>query len=464
MKADLVEIDAIPSTVARLRETFDSGRTRPLQFRQQQLAALARFIKEREREIQQALRDDLGKPALESSVIEISFVANELAFIRKRLRSWMKPERVPTTLIAQPGRSRIYREPLGVALIIGPWNYPVQLTLAPLMGAIAAGNCAVLKPSELAPATSALLARFIPQYLDRDCVQVVEGGAAEASALLAERFDHIFYTGGCAVGRIVMEAAAKHLTPVTLELGGKSPCIVDEHADIAVAARRILWGKFLNAGQTCVAPDYVLVHEKVESELLSRMKQTVRDFYGDDPRTSSDFARIINPRHYRRLMNLLPGSGEILVGGNGTEDERYFAPTILRNVPPDAPVMAEEIFGPILPVLKVKDIDEAIAFVNQRPKPLALYLFTKKRQVRARVLDRTSSGAALVNHTCMHAIVPALPFGGVGSSGMGAYHGRQTFETFSHRKAVLIKPAGLDLPILYPPYSKFKEKCIRCLI
>jgi aldehyde dehydrogenase (NAD+) len=464
MQENVIEIDTIPSTVARLRESFDSGRTRPLQFRQQQLAGLALFVREREREIQQALREDLGKPALESSAIEISFIANELAFIRKRLRSWMKPERVPTALIAQPGRSRIYREPLGVVLIIGPWNYPIQLTLAPLMGAIAAGNCTVLKPSELAPATSTLLARFIPQYLDSDSVQVIEGGPTAASALLAERFDHIFYTGGSAVGRIVMEAAARHLTPVTLELGGKSPCIVDEHAEIAVAARRILWGKLLNAGQTCVAPDYVLVHQNVESELLSRMKHTLRDFFGNDPRNSPDLARIINLRHYRRLMDLLSNSGDILIGGNGNEDERYFAPTILYNVPPDSPVMAEEIFGPILPVLRVKNIDEAVAFVNQRPKPLALYLFTKDPKMRTRVLERTSSGAALLNHTCMHAVVPALPFGGVGSSGMGAYHGKATFETFSHKKAVLIKPAGLDIPILYPPYNKTKETWIRRLL
>jgi aldehyde dehydrogenase (NAD+) len=464
MQQNVVEINVIPSTVARLRRSFDHGRTRPLQFRQQQLAALARLLKEREREIQQALGDDLGKPALESSVIEISLVANELAFTRKRLRSWIRPERVSTPFIVQPGKSRILREPLGVALIIAPWNYPVQLALTPLIGAIAAGNCAVLKPSELAPATSALLARFIPQYLDNDCVQVVEGGPAEANAILAERFDYIFYTGGSSVGRIVMEAAAKHLTPVTLELGGKSPCIVDEHTDLAVAARRILWGKFLNAGQTCIAPDYVLVHEKVESELLARMKQTVHDFFGDDPQKSPDFARIVNLRHYRRLMNLLPGSGEILVGGSGNEDERYFEPTILHQVPPDSPAMMEEIFGPILPVLKVKNIDEAIAFVNQRPKPLALYLFTKDSQVRSRVLERTSSGAALVNHTCMHAVVPSLPFGGVGSSGMGAYHGKTTFETFSHRKAVLLKPAGLDVPIMYPPYTKFKQKWIRRLM
>ncbi len=464
MQPKVVEINVVSSTVEHLRESFDSGQTRSLEARQRQLAGLARFVHEREREMQQALHDDLGKPALEAYVAEISFIANELAFTSKRLRSWMKPERVPTPLAAQPGRSRIYREPLGVVLIVGSWNYPLQLTLGPLLGAIAAGNCVVLKPSELAPATSALLARFIPQYVDNDWVRVVEGGPSETGALLAERFDHIFYTGGSTVARIVMQAAAKHLTPVTLELGGKSPCLVDEDADIAVAARRIVWGKFMNAGQTCIAPDYVLVHENVEGQLLSRMKQTVHDFYGDNPAASPDFARIVNPRHHRRLMNLLPGSGQILVGGGGDESERYIEPTILHDVPPDAPIMAEEIFGPILPVLKVKNIDEAIAFVNQRPKPLALYFFTRHEQTRARVLDRTSSGAAVVNHTCVHPIIPSLPFGGVGPSGMGAYHGKATFETFSHRKAVLLKPAGMDLPILYPPYDKKKQKWLRRLL
>ena len=428
------------------------------------MAGIARLLREREREVQQVLREDLGKPALEASATEISYVARELALIGRRLPSWMKPERVPTPLLAQPGKSRIHREPLGVVLIIAPWNYPLQLALLPLIGAIAAGNCAILKPSELAPATSAFLARNLPRYVDSECVQVVEGGAGETTALLAERFDHIFYTGGGAVGRIVMEAAAKHLTPVTLELGGKSPCIVDQNTNIEVAARRILWGKFLNAGQTCIAPDYVLAHERIASALLSSMRQTLREFFGADPRTSPDYARIVNIHHYRRLMKLLPGSGEILAGGDGIEGELYLAPTILQDVPANAPVMADEIFGPILPVLKIKNIDEALAFVNGRPKPLALYLFSDDDRVRARVLDGTSSGAITVNHTCMHAAVPALPFGGIGASGMGAYHGKATFDTFSHRKAVLVKPTRLDLRLLYPPYDKTKEKWIRRLL
>jgi aldehyde dehydrogenase (NAD+) len=456
--------ESAPALVARLRAAFDAGRTRPLAFRQQQLAGLARFLRERERDIQEALHQDLGRPPLEAFTGDIAHPANELAFVRKHLARWVRPERVRTPLAMQPGKSYIYREPLGVVLIIAPWNYPVQLVLVPLIGALAAGNCVVLKPSEIAPATSALLARWLPQYLDGDCMRVVEGGVPETTALLAERFDHIFYTGSGTVGRIVMEAAAKHLTPVTLELGGKSPCIVDQSTDLDVTARRIVWGKFYNAGQTCIAPDYLLAHEAVEDALLCRLKQTVRDFYGDDPRASPDYGRVVNVRHHRRLMGLLPGSGEVVTGGEASEAERYLAPTILRDVPADAAVMSEEIFGPILPVLRVQSIDEAVAFVNARPKPLALYLFTRDGEVRRRVLERTSSGGALVNHISLHVGVPSLPFGGVGASGMGAYHGKASFETFSHRKSVLVKPTWLDPRLIYPPYNETKEKWIRRLL
>jgi aldehyde dehydrogenase (NAD+) len=450
--------------VARMRASFNSGRTRPLEYRLEQLAGIARFLKEREAEIEQAIHRDLGRPALEVYSSEVAFIASELALVRKKLASWMKPQRVLTSLVGQPGKSLIYREPLGVVLIIGPWNYPLQLVLVPLLGAIAAGNCAIVKPSEVAPATSELLAARLNDYVDPQCAQVVMGGVTETTELLAERFDHIFYTGNATVGRVVMEAAAKNLTPVTLELGGKCPCIVDRQTDLPVAARRIVWGKFYNAGQTCVAPDYVIVHQAVEEALVSHMKETVRDFFGADPRSSPDYGRIVNARHHRRLMKLIPGSGEVVAGGNADENERYIAPTILRNVSPDAPVMADEIFGPILPVLAVRDIEQAISFVNQRPKPLALYLFSNDPLVQQTVLERTSSGGATVNHTLIHLTVPALPFGGVGASGMGAYHGRATFETFSHRKSVLVKPTWLDPSIFYPPYNNFKKKWIRRIL
>ncbi len=452
------------SVVSQLRTAFESGHTRPLKDRRRQLEGLLRFLKEREPEIEAALRADLGRPSIEVYPTEIAFAAGEISLALRKLKSWSKPTRVPTALVGQPGRSWIYHEPLGVVLIIGPWNYPVQLVLVPLMGAIAAGNCAIVKPSEVAPATSDLLARYLPAYVSPQCAAVVEGGVKETTELLAQRFDYIFYTGNCTVGRIVMEAAAKNLTPVTLELGGKSPCIVDQNVDLEVAARRILWGKFFNAGQTCVAPDYVLAHEAIEEELLACMQKTLVDFFGDDPRTSADFGRIVNARHHRRLMKVLPGGGDLVAGGYADENERYLAPTILRNVPADSPVMADEIFGPILPVLKVKDIGQAIAFINARPKPLALYLFSRDDRAQERVLEQTSSGGVTINHTLLHVAVPSLPFGGVGASGLGAYHGRASFETFSHRKSVLKKPTWFDPWFFYPPYNDSKRKWMRRMI
>jgi aldehyde dehydrogenase (NAD+) len=450
--------------LARLRASFEQGRTRNLVFRREQLAGIVRFLKERERDIEAALHADMGRPCFEVYPGEIAFMASEAALASRKLRAWARPKRVATALAAQPGRSWIYPEPLGVVLIIGAWNYPLQLLLVPLVGALAAGNCAVLKPSEVAPATSALAAEQLPKYLDPDCVAVVEGGVPVTTALLTERFDYIFYTGSGTVARVVMQAAAEHLTPVTLELGGKSPCIVDRQVAINTAARRIAWGKFFNAGQTCVAPDYILAHEAIEETFSARLKQVVEDFFGPDPRQSPDFGRIVSAPHHRRLTKLLDGSGEIFAGGQADEDQRYIAPTILRNVPPDARVMSEEIFGPILPVLKVKDMGAAISFVNARPKPLALYVFTHDREVQRQVLERTSSGGVTVNHTMLHLTVPALPFGGVGPSGMGAYHGRASFETFSHRKSVLEKPVWPDLKFIYPPYDDNKRKWVRRLI
>ena len=452
------------SAVELLRGSFESGRTRPLAYRRKQLDGLARFLKERERDIERTLHQDMGRPAFDVYPSELSLIVAELGLVRRKLVRWTKPQRVPTPMACQPGRSYIYPEPLGVVLIIGPWNYPLQLLLLPLVGAIAAGNCAILKPSELAPATSTLIGKMLPEYLDPACVQIVQGGPAETTALLEERFDHIFFTGGETVGRIVMQAAAKHLTPVTLELGGKSPCIVDRHADLDIAARRIVWGKFYNAGQTCVAPDYVLADKQIEEPLAARLKKTVNEFFGDDPHASGDFGRIINARHYERLMKLLDGSGEIVTGGRGVAADRYIAPTILRNVPSDAPVMESEIFGPILPVVKVQDVDHAIALVNSRPKPLALYLFTQDRAIQNKVLRRTTSGGVTVNHCLMHLVNHSLPFGGVGASGMGAYHGRATFDTFSHKKSVLVKRTWLDPWFFYPPYDEAKRKWVRRII
>ncbi len=456
-------LDDIPALVQDLRRSFRSGRTRSWEWRQRQLEALQRCIEEHQDEFTAALATDLSKPPLEAFGAEIAFNLGEIEEARRKLRDWMKPEPVHTPLITQPGSSWIHKEPLGVVLIIAPWNYPFQLAISPLVGAIAAGNCAIVKPSEVSSATSAALARWLPQYLDRDCLRVVEGGVPETTALLAEKFDHIFYTGNGTVGRIVMTAAAKHLTPVTLELGGKSPCIVDKQVDLPTAAKRIVWGKFFNAGQTCVAPDYVLAHESIHDALLSEMAAVVRAFYGSDPKSSPDYARIVNIRHLRRLTPFLQ-DGKLVTGGQFDEAERFIAPTILRDVSPDAPVMADEIFGPILPVLKIGSMDEAVSFVNDRPKPLALYVFSSNEWTQHFVLDRTSSGGATINHVWLHLAVPELPFGGVGDSGMGAYHGRASFETFSHRKSVLSKSTAIDPPLLYPPYTKMKAKLIKHLL
>jgi aldehyde dehydrogenase (NAD+) len=457
-------VESIPLVVERLRASFATGRTRSLEFRLAQLAALARLLDDCEPQICEAIRNDLGRSEIETRIVETHLLKREIQFAQKHLANWMRPERVRPPWLLQPSSARIDREPFGVVLIIGPWNYPVQLVLVPLVGALAAGNCAVIKPSELAPATSRFLAETLPRYLDPECVRVVEGGPSEATALLAERWDYIFYTGNPRVGRMVMEAAAKHLTPVTLELGGKSPCIVDRSANLRVAARRIMWGKLMNAGQVCLAPDYVLVDETIEAELLANMAAAIKEFYGEDPRKSPDFARIVNQRHFQRLMRLIDGGGEIHLGGDSREHELYCAPTILTKTPADAPIMQEEIFGPILPVLTVKSTDEAIAFINKQEKPLAIYLFAEDARVKRQVINGTSSGSVTVNYPCVQAAMPGLPFGGVGNSGMGAYHGRATFETFSHRKSVFMKGSWPDPNLAYPPLSKLKERIIRKLM
>jgi aldehyde dehydrogenase (NAD+) len=457
------QASAISTHVRELREAFDAGRTRPLAWRVEQLRALVRMVERHEGLITEALASDLGKPALEAYVAEINYVRADCEEAIAKLPGWMAPERVAVPLVVQPARGEVVREPLGVVLVIAPWNYPFQLAVAPLIGALAAGNCVIVKPSEVAPATSALLARLLPEHLDPLAVRVVTGGVRETTELLEERFDHVFYTGNGVVGRVVMTAAAKHLTPVTLELGGKSPCYVDRSADLEVSAKRIVWGKFFNAGQTCVAPDYVLAHESVHDRLLELLARAVRESYGADPKASPDYGRIVNERHHDRLTRLLD-SGRVVVGGQADRASRYLAPTVLADVPPDAPVMGEEIFGPILPVLRVRDADEAIRFVNARDKPLALYVFAGDGVIADRVIERTSSGGVTVNHTWLHLGCPELPFGGVGESGMGAYHGEASFDCFSHKKSVLRKPTLLDPPLLYPPYTETKTKWIKRLL
>jgi aldehyde dehydrogenase (NAD+) len=424
---------------------------------------MRRLLREREGELLDALRADLGKPAVEGWLTDLAQVENEIAHLGHHLHLWAatEPVRVPARL--RPGRARIIREPLGAVLVIAPWNYPVQLLLLPMAYAIAAGNAVVGKPSELTPATSAALARLVPEYLDADAVAVVEGDASVATELLEQRWDHIFYTGNGRVGRVVMEAAARHLTPVTLELGGKSPAVVDSNVDMALAARRVAWGKFLNAGQTCVAPDYVLVERDVEGRFLDELSGAIKSFYGDDPAASSDYGRIVNDRHFERLRGLLSSlnTSKVVVGGDADPATRYLAPTVLTGTTWDEPVMGDEIFGPILPVLAVDDLDAAIAAINAHDKPLALYVFSEERQAVNRVVDETSSGGVCVNGTLMHLAVPDLPFGGVGASGMGAYHGQAGFDTFSHKKSVFTRPTRFDPPITYPPYTRIKRWLLR---
>jgi aldehyde dehydrogenase (NAD+) len=454
------EPDGTRGVADELRQTFDRGVTRPLAWRRVQLQALIRMFEENEDAIVKATATDLGKPPMEALLTEVSTTRGDAEDALKSLEGWTAPRKVSSPLLTQPGKSEIHLDPLGVVLIIAPWNYPFILALQPLVGAIAAGNCVVVKPSEVTPTCSAVMADLIPKYLDNDCIRVVEGAVPETTALLEQRFDHIFYTGNGTVGRIVMKAAAQHLTPVTLELGGKSPCIVDADCDLDTAVARIAWGKFFNAGQTCVAPDYVLVHADVEQAFLDKIAAKITEFYGEDPAGSADYGRIVNDKHHARVSRLLEG-GRAVIGGQTDAADRYIAPTILTDVDLQSATMTEEIFGPVLPVVAVADMDRAIAFVNARPKPLALYLFSTDDDSVQQVLTRTSSGGATINHTWLHLANPNLPFGGVGESGMGAYHGQTSFDTFSHHKSVLTKPAGLDVPLLYPPHSRWKKEIVK---
>ena len=442
---------SIADIIRKQRDFFYTGQTKDVNFRLEQLKTLKQAVTENKEAIINALKADLNKPEFESYATEIGTI-QEIDSAIKHIKTWTKPQKAPVSLQLFPGSAKIYPEPLGVVLIIAPWNYPFHLIISPLIGAIAAGNCAILKPSELAPHTSRLVSQIMEKYFDPAYIAVVEGGVQTSQQLLAEKFDHIFFTGGTAVGKIVMEAAAKHLTPVTLELGGKSPCIVDSDINIEHTSRRITWGKFLNAGQTCIAPDYLLVDKKIKENLLDEIQKRLQEFYGDNPAKSSDYARIIHQKHFDRLVSLLK-DGEIRIGGETNPSELYIAPTVLDNVSLTDSVMQEEIFGPILPVIEYTDITEAIALINSKSKPLALYLFSNNKNLQQRVLQETSSGGVCINDTVMQVAVSSLPFGGVGDSGIGKYHGKFSFDTFSHYKGVLHKSFLLDFKLLYPPYK-----------
>jgi len=445
-------MNEIGDTLTAQEQFFKSGRTKDLDFRLENLNRLKKGIIQNESAIFDALKKDLGKSPYESYLTEVGVVLDEIRLARRRLMSWARPRRVKTPIYLWFASSRIYCEPYGKALIIAPWNYPFLLSISPLIGSIAAGNCSVLKPSEYAPHTTAVISEIIASHFDSCYAAVIEGDAEIGEALLRQRFDYIFFTGSAAVGKRVMSAAAEYLTPVTLELGGKSPCIVDQDVNLEPAARRIVFGKFINAGQTCIAPDYLLVHLSNKVKLLELIRKYLIRFYGENPRKSPDFARIINMRHFDRLRALLEKS-EVIIGGQSDPQDRYIAPTVSSTLSWDDPVMQDEIFGPILPVLEFDDLSAVITTINSRPKPLALYVFSNLRENCRKIIEEASFGTGCINDTVIQFANPHLPFGGVGSSGMGRYHGKASFEIFSHKKSILKKSFTFDPPLRYPPYK-----------
>ncbi|WP_088187494.1 aldehyde dehydrogenase [Desulfosporosinus sp. FKA] len=442
----------IKEILCKQRNYFNSGQTLGLDFRLDALKILKAAIVKYEKEILAALKSDLNKSAFEAYATEIGTVLEELNYALKNLPRWMRIKRVGTPVLHFKSTSYRVSEPYGISLIMSPWNYPFQLTIAPLIGSIAGGNCSVVKPSAYSPATSAIIAQILGECFEQHFSAVIEGGREANQALFDERFDYIFFTGSVSVGKTVMAAASKNLTPVTLELGGKSPCIVDKNVNLDLAARRIVWGKFLNAGQTCVAPDYLLVHRDVKRELINGMQKYILKFYGRNPCENEEFPRIINLKHFNRLRGYL-NHGVVLIGGDCNENRLRIAPTIVDNIDWENPIMQEEIFGPILPLLEFSDISEVIQAVNSRSKPLALYLFTTSKEVESRITQSISFGGGCINDTIVHLATSKMPFGGVGESGMGSYHGKWSFDTFTHTKSILKKSNMIDIKLRYPPYG-----------
>lgn len=453
--------------ISRLRNSYDSGKTRPLDYRIEQLKKLKKMYLENQEVIVQALSADLHKCRHESIVMEFMFLVNDLDNILVNIKEWDKPETPEKPFVNILDKLYVFNDPYGVVLVIGAWNYPFQLLLMPVAGAIAAGNCVVMKPSEVASNSAKVISELIPKYLDNDCYQVYTGGVPETTSLLKEKFDYIFYTGSSGVGKIIQEAAAKHLTPTTLELGGKSPVYLDDSVNMKTAVKRILWGKLANAGQTCVAPDYLLCTKNVEKKFLEISRGILKQWYGDETNKSLDFGRIINDAHFQRIQKLLK-SGSVAIGGNILPSERYIEPTVLVDVKPTDPVMMEEIFGPVLPIITIGNLHDAITFINKREKPLAMYIFSKRKDDVNLLIKNTSCGGICVNDTIMHLTVDTLPFGGVGNSGMGHYHGKYTFDTFSHKKSCLYKNLGVIGEKLgesrYPPFNERKTKFLMALL
>ena len=455
------ETTDIPATVRRLRETFKSGRTRSVEWRKQQLLAMEKMMVDNETAVAAALEQDLGRKPFEAWLADIASTAGEAKDAAKNVRKWMRRKYRLLEMSQLPGRGWVEYEPYGTVLVIGAWNFPFVLTLGPAVGAIAAGNTVVLKPSEVCPASSALMAELVPKYLDNDAIAVIEGDGSVSQELIAQGFDHICFTGGTEIGRKVYEGAAPHLTPVTLELGGKSPVIVSADADIDVAAKRIAWTKLINSGQICIAPDYVLADAEIRDELVDKIKAAVTTFESENPGGK----RIVNERHFDRLTaSLAATKGDVVIGGGSDASTMSIQPTVVVDPDPAEPLMTDEIFGPILPVMTMQSLDDAIGFVNSRPKPLAAYLFTKTKSIRERVIKEVSAGGMVINHLLFQFSTNKLPFGGVGPSGMGAYHGKFGFEQFSHKKSVMTKPTRPDLgAFIYPPYTEKAFKLARRL-
>lgn len=438
------------SIIEKQRSFFAEGKTKDVNYRLRHLQSLGEAIHKHEEDILDALKKDLNKAPFEAYATELGIAYEELRFVQKHLKKWAAPVRVKTPITNFPAVSRIYSEPYGIVLIMSPWNYPFQLTIAPLIGAIAAGNCAIVKPSNYSPNTSRIIEVILSEVFGTEYVAVVQGGREANQSLLEQQFDYIFFTGSVAVGKTVMSAASKYLTPVTLELGGKSPCIVDETANLELAARRIVWGKYVNAGQTCVAPDYLLVHHTVKDALLEKMKEVIIKHFGNNG-AYEELPKIINEKHYQRLLGLMEGES-IVTGGIGIPETNQITPTILDHITWDSKIMEEEIFGPILPVIEYSDFNEIIKKINSRPKPLAFYYFTTSKDREQKALRNITFGGGCINDTIMHLATSYMPFGGVGESGMGGYHGKASFTTFSHQKSVLKKSLIIDVPLRYPPY------------
>lgn len=453
--------------VQQARNAFDSGKTKPYEFRMKQLQQLMNLYINHGNELASALAADLRKSKQEAYLLEIEFLINDLKNMIFNLKDWMKPDKPSKSFANMLDGVLILKDPRGVVLVMGAWNYPIQLSLLPMHGAIAAGNCVILKPSEVAPASAKIMGELIPKYLDQDCYHVVQGGIPETTQLLKQKFDYIFYTGSTNVGKIVRAAANEHLTPVTLELGGKSPVYIDGTVNMGITVRRVLWGKCINAGQTCIAPDYILCSREVQDKFINEAKQVLNEWYGQNPQQSPDLCRIVTEKHYKRLCDLID-SGRVAVGGQRDPSEKFIAPTILVDVKPGDAVMKEEIFGPILPIVNVDNAYDAITFINNRELPLTFYIFTSDKRVQELFLQQTRTGSVCINDTVMHYGVETLPFGGVGQSGMGAYHGKYTFDTFTHNKSCLVKDFNPLLESLassrYPPYSDRKMNFIAMLM